>query len=141
VRLRNLLLVVGVLGSMLGCQTPTAPAHPQRWAKAWINALNSHRGEQTSPLLRARGTYEDPESGGALSGLWLGLYLTYRWHQYPEMHFKLRQVTGDARIVVAEWSATGFSRTAGSIEGAFVLRVQDDHIDSVRGYYNALAVH
>lgn len=121
-----------------GCRAPVPPAHPQRWATAWIQAFNSHRGEQISPLLRGTGTYQDPSLEKPLSGPWLGFYLNQRWKQYPEMHYTLKQASGDAHTVIAQWRATGLAREpAGVVAGVFVLRVEDDSIASVRSYYDA----
>jgi len=134
-------LCVVCLLAQPACQSAPPPAHPQRWAKAWINALNSHRGEQAFPLLRDTGTYEDPVIVKPISGVPLRILLTARWRQYPKMHYVLGHVSGDAQTVVAEWTAAGLSREpSDTLAGVFVLRVRDDTLTSVRAYYNAAEV-
>jgi SnoaL-like protein len=119
------------------CRSAPPPAHPQRWAKAWINSLNSQRLVQVSPLLGDPGTYTDPGSGGPLSGEWLAYYFANQWRVYPQLHYELRQVTGDAETVAVEWQATGFgAQHAAPIDGIFILQLRNGMIASVRGYYD-----
>jgi hypothetical protein len=50
------------------CRAHPPAAHPQRWAKAWIDAANSQRLEDWAALLGYTGTYQDPFTVVPLSG-------------------------------------------------------------------------
>jgi SnoaL-like protein len=120
------------------CSSAAPPAHPQRWAKAWINSLNSQHLVQVTPLLGDTGTFADPGTGGPLSGGVLEYYLGNQWRAFPQLHYELRQVTGDAESVAVEWTATGFGTPhAGPIDGVFVMQLRNGVLTSVRGYYDA----
>ena len=140
-RWRSRVAGCGLALIMLGtasCRSPTPPAHPMRWARAWINSVNSQRVEQLLPLLGTTGTFEDSLSGQPLAGELVAYYFTTWWQAFPRLHFTLQRVTGDAQVVAIEWEASGFGDAkAPPIEGVFVLQLRDDAIGSVRGYYNA----
>lgn len=115
------------------------PAHPLRWARAWLDSLNSHRWEQVGPLLGEHGTYEDPLSGGPLDPVPAAFYWYRIWTTFPDLRYQLIRVTGDSHTVAVEWSADGLGTPATTETGMFLLTVDGDSITSVRGYYRTLA--
>jgi SnoaL-like protein len=137
-RCRALSCVLLVLSAVMSCHSAAPPAHPQRWAKAWINALNSQRLAQVTTLLGPAAIYSDPISGGPLSGAALISYLANQWRVFPQVRYELGQVTGDAESVAVEWTATGFGALqAAPIDGVFVMQLRNGTVASVRGYYDA----
>lgn len=115
-----------------------APAHPLRWARAWLDSLNSHRWEQAGVLL-GHGTYEDSLSGGPVDSVSAAFYWYRIWAISPDLRYQLRRVTGDGHTVAVEWSAEGLGTSATAQTGMFLIVVDGDAITSVRGYYNTRA--
>ncbi len=131
-------VVIAALCMAACASSPPRHPHPERWARAWIDSLNSHWWGQVGPLLGEDGVYEDPLSGGALRSepaafFWAGL-----WNRFPELRFQLEQVSGDGDVVAVEWTATGLAPTFPATRGIFILAVQGDALSSVRAYYNAI---
>ena len=132
------LITVVILLAAAGCRTQPEMHRPDRWARAWIDSLNSHDVRQVVPLLVRGATYEDPLSHGEQSGLSLAFLLatTFRWH--PQAHYELGHITADKDRLVVEWKATGL-RTSGDqtpLSGVFVIQFHGDAIASVRGYFD-----
>jgi limonene-1,2-epoxide hydrolase len=128
-----------LLTACAGCRAQPEPSHPMRWAKAWINALNSHRLDQVLPLLAPDATYQDPLSRSVLMGRFLNFLLVVNFKQFPHSHYELKRVIADGDYFAAEWEATGLSKTASQkhLNGVFIIRLQGNAIASVRGYFDA----
>jgi hypothetical protein len=133
-----LIMVVTVLVTA-GCRTQPEIHYPVRWARAWIDSLNSRRLQEIVPLLAPGATYEDPMSGGARSGPSLGFLLFRNVRRYPHAHYELERVTADKDRLAVEWKATGLSKSTNRppLSGVFVIQLQGDAIASVRGYFDA----
>jgi SnoaL-like domain len=131
-----------LLSMTIGCTSPREPEQAQRWAAAWVESLNSHRLQQVAPLLDPTATYQDPLTGKPLSGQGLDIFLTMLWNGSPESRYEVRSVNGTRDFLAVEWSATslGALRVKGPIQGVFLMRFNDDHITSVRGYYDTAAL-
>lgn len=143
VRWASLVIVLAAATVFLGACRPRAqPAHPLRWAKAWIGAVNSHRTAYFAALLGSAGTYEDPLSGGPQSALTLRLLLLWRWRHFPDLHYEIESVTGNSELVAVEWKATGSVAATKErpLRGVFVIQLQGDSIAGVRAYYDARAI-
>jgi len=122
-----------------GCRQPAPPPHPNRWAAAWVSALNSRSPEQVWPLMGEAATYEDPTLPRPLSGQPLIMALLTTWHRWPKLHYEIRRVTGDAQTVVVEWAVTGLrSIDAVPLQGVTLIELRGDRIERVRGYFNSL---
>lgn len=128
-----------LLAAYAGCRAQPEPSHPVRWAKAWIDSLNSHSLEQVVPLLAPDATYEDPLSGGEIPRPFLIYLLLATFHRFPDAHYELGRVTAERDRLAVEWEATGLSKTANQthLKGVFVIRLQGNAIASVRGYFDA----
>ncbi len=135
-------VVFGLLLLAIGCGSPRAPEQAERWAKAWLESLNSHRIQQVAPLLDPAATYQDPMTGKPLSGPPLAIFLATLWNQAPESRYELRSVNGNRGFLAVEWSATGLGQATVKrpLEGVFLIHFNGDRIDSVRGYYDATAL-
>jgi hypothetical protein len=127
--------------ALCGCRSHPRPAHPTRWAKAWIAAVNSHQLVDFDGLLKPTGTYEDSLTNGPRSGPALAYFFILWWHAFPRSHLELQRVTADGDVVVADWTATGLGADTANkpLEGVFVIQPDGDAIASVRGYYDASA--
>lgn len=139
----RLLLPIAVAALLISaCRTPPEPPPRMRWARAWVDAFNSHRLENFGLLLAPAATYEDPVSNGPRSGASLAYHLVARWTKFPTEHYEIERVFGDGNVVVTEWRATGIGvRTKGNpLRGVFLLTVQGDAIAGVRAYYDASGV-
>ena len=131
-------LAVTALIALAGCRTAPPPAHPLRWARAWINAFNSRQLTYFDPLLTSQATYEDASSGGPRSGAALGLLLGSRWNYMPELRFELERATGDKNTVKVEFTATYMTVPPGPPRrGEFIIELQDNLIVRARGYWFA----
>jgi len=138
-------LAVGLAMAVLsagGCHSAAPPAQVERWADAWIMALNSHQLAYFDPLFGPPGTYEDPVTKEPVSGARLGFYLSGQWRRFPKLRYEQGRVTGDRNTVVVEWLATGFTDDpqAKPVPGVFVLALQGEAITSVRAYFDSCAV-
>jgi hypothetical protein len=130
--------VFAVVFSLTACSPrPAELTHPLRWARAWIDSVNSHSWSQVGPLFAPDGTYEDPLSGQPLTPVWAGVLWKRRWKRFPTLHYDLDRVTSEGRVLAVEWTATGVG-TAPSVRGIFIITVDSDVITSVRGYYDAV---
>jgi hypothetical protein len=131
-----------LLSMAIGCTSPRAPEQAERWAKAWVESLNSHQLQQVAPLLEATATYQDPLTKQPLSGQALDIFFTMLWKSAPQSHYDVRGVNGTPEFLAVEWSATGFPglTAKGPLHGVFLLRFNADHIASVRGYYDTTAM-
>jgi limonene-1,2-epoxide hydrolase len=125
-----------------GCTKPQ-PAHPDRWARAWIDSLNSRRLQQVAALFTPDATYEDPLSGGERSGPTLAFLFAFAFYGFPNAHYELGRVTADKDRLAVEWKATGLSRVRNQppVSGVFIIQLQGDAIASVRGYFDASGLH
>ena len=131
-------MVLVLLVMTIGCRSPHAPEDAERWARAWVESLNSHRIQQVAPLLDAAATYQDPVTGRPLSGPPLTMFLVGGWNLAPESHYEVRSVNGNREFLAVEFSATGLGEATarGPLQGVFLIHFNADHIRSVRVYYD-----
>jgi limonene-1,2-epoxide hydrolase len=131
-----------LLMACAGCRAQPEPSHPLRWARAWIDALNSHDLEQVVPLLAPGASYEDPLSGGECSGPFTTFFLLATFRRFPHAHYELARVTADRDHLAVEWEATGLSKTTSQtpLNGVFVIQLRGNAIASVRGYFNTIGL-
>jgi hypothetical protein len=117
---------------LAACAQPARP-HPERWARAWIWSVNTHRFREVDALLAPDAVYEDPLSGGPLRGADIVYYFGWFWAANPNARFAIARVTGDAHTAVVEWTVTGISGRPLLLKGKTVLQIDGDKITSVRG--------
>ena len=116
-------------------------------AKKYFGAWNSRDPEAIVATLAQDGTYEDPTSGGPLSGQALSQYAGGLISAFPDLSFDLvRGVPAGHEMVAAEWlmKGTNSGPFAGdpptgksvALPGADFLTVAGDKIGSVKGYFD-----
>ena len=135
-RLAVVAALIAGMWSGVSCRPQARPAHPMRWARAWIMALNSHDVAYFPPLFGPAGTYQDPFTSRPVLGWEIGFVFARRWRGFPNVHYEIERVTGDSGLVVVEWTASGFGPAMPdhTVRGIFVIAVRGDTIASVRGY-------
>jgi len=109
------------------------------WADLWIAALNAHRVDQLVGLLDADGTYEEPLTGGPLSGAALGEFFSRYWRTWPDLAFTQKAAAADDDRLVLEWRSRG-THVLGkvlTIDGVTVINWAGRRISRVRVYYDA----
>jgi len=120
-------------------------------AQRYFDAWNRHDAEAIIRTFAPGGTYEDPTTKGALSGIAIGDYAKSLWDGFPDLSFEILGVTqNDAGLVAGEWrmkgtnlgSFAGLPPSGHSIvlDGADIIRVGNEGIRSIHGYFDAGAV-
>ena len=116
----------------------------QRYFDAW----NAHDARAIVSTFAAAGTYADPTTPGPLSGEAIGKNAEQLWQSFPDLRFEVRShgSTGDG-LFAAEWTMKGtnsgpFAALPPSgrtvvLPGADFIRVSEDGIQSVQGYFDS----
>lgn len=116
----------------------------QRYFDAW----NAHDARAIVSTFAAGGTYADPTTPGPLSGEAIGKNAEQLWQSFPDVTFEVRShgLAGDD-LVSAEWTMKGTNRgpfgalppTGRTVvlPGADFIRVGEDGIHSVQGYFDS----
>jgi len=114
----------------------------------YFDAWNSHRAELVPVALTDGGTYEDPTTGGPISGDALTTSVAGVHAAFPDVHFEIvsRATTGDT--ATAQWRMQGTNTgplpggpaTGGTLDlpGAdfFTYDAEADKLSSVVGYFD-----
>ena len=116
----------------------------QRYFDAW----NAHDTRAIVSTFAASGTYADPTTPGPLLGEAIGKNAEQLWEAFPDLRFEVRShgSTGDG-LFAAEWTMRGTNsgpfaalpptgRTV-VLPGADFIRVSEDGIHSVQGYFDS----
>jgi steroid delta-isomerase-like uncharacterized protein len=114
----------------------------------YFDAWNSHQPDQVVASLTDDGTYEDPTTGGPLSGAALAANVAGVCEGFPDVHFELVSVATYGDTASAQWRMQGTNTgplpggpaTGGSIDlpGADFLTYDPhaDKVSSVVGYFD-----
>ena len=120
-------------------------------AEAYIAAWNNHDAGAILAVLGPTGTYEDPITGGPISGPALQGYVEALFAAFPDLSFDVVSMadTGPDTMVF-EWvmrgtnhgSLNGLPPTGKTIavEGSDFIRIDGQHIARVKGYFDSGAV-
>jgi steroid delta-isomerase-like uncharacterized protein len=120
-------------------------------AQQYFDAWNRRDPAAVLATMADGGTYEDPGSGGPLSGPAFAAYMQGLFAAFPDVSFSIAS-TGLAApdLVAAQWimrgtnhgSMMGLPPTGKSVEllGADFIRVADGKIRSVQGYFDSRSV-
>ncbi len=123
------------------------PGAVERYFAGWI----ARDAEAVLASLAEDGTYQDPRTGGPVSGAAFRGYMEGLWAAFPDLGFDVgaTHVAGPD-LIAAEWVMTGTntgpmmglppSGRAVRLEGADFFRVSGDRIASVHGYFDAGAI-
>jgi steroid delta-isomerase-like uncharacterized protein len=114
----------------------------------YFDAWNSHEPEQVPAALTAGGTYEDPTTGGPLSGEALTANVAGVLAGFPDVHFEVVSVSTNGDTASAQWRMQGTNTgplpggpaTGGTLDlpGAdfFTYDADADKVSSVMGYFD-----
>jgi steroid delta-isomerase-like uncharacterized protein len=120
-------------------------------AQCYFDAWNRRDADGIVATFAAGGTYNDPASGGPISGQALAGYVKSLWSSFPDLAFEIVSAgtIGDG-LVAAQWIMRGthlgpfqeLPPTGKRIElpGADFIRVVDGAIDTVQGYFETRAL-
>jgi len=114
----------------------------------YFDAWNNHDADALIATFAPGGTYEDPNTGGPLSGTAIGAYAGAAFGIYPDVSFETTgaHAAGDG-LVATQWVMRGTNTgplpggmppTGKAIEvaGADFITYGDDGVHSVRGYFS-----
>jgi steroid delta-isomerase-like uncharacterized protein len=114
----------------------------------YFDAWNSHEPERVPAALTDGGTYEDPTTGGPLSGDALSANVAGVVAGFPDVHFEVVSVSTDGDTASAQWRMQGTNTgplpagppTDGTLDlpGAdfFTYDAEADRVSSVVGYFD-----
>lgn len=120
-------------------------------AERYVEAWNEHDPQRIVDCFAPGGTYEDPATGGALTGEAIADYARGLFEAFPDVRFDVRSTgqLGENRLA-SEWTMRGTHRgpyrnlppTGSSVElpGTDVLELGDGRIESLRGYFDRQAL-
>ena len=120
-------------------------------ARAYFVAWNARDAEAILATLGDGGTYEDPKTGGPISGPHLKGYVEALWAAFPDLNFELAsEAEAGPDSLAAEWimrgtnhgSFAGLPPTGRAVEmrGADFITFADGHIRTVTGYFDGGAI-
>lgn len=114
----------------------------------YFDAWNSHEAERVPGALTEGGTYEDPTTGGPLSGDALAANVAGVYSGFPDVRFDVVSVSTDGDTASVQWRMQGTNTgplpggpaTGGTIDlpGAdfFTYDAEADKVSSVIGYFD-----
>src|SRR5262245_23501261 len=120
-------------------------------AKRYFDAWNRRSPTEIIAAIKVDGTYEDPMTGGPLTGDSIGRYAGGLFEAFPDLSFEILSAaeTGPT-TVAAQWimrgtntgSMQGAPPTGKSItlDGADFIVVSDDKVATVKGYFDTAEV-
>ena len=125
----------------------TAAQIAQRYFEAW----NRRDAAAIVATFADGGAYADPVTPRPLTGAAIGAYAEGLWATFPDLSFEFVSVAqNDSGLVAAEWLMTGTNSgsfnglpptgTAITLPGADFVRVEEDKIRSVQGYFDSISL-
>lgn len=125
--------------------------NPAESAQRYFDAWNRHDAAGIVSTFHDGGTYADPTTPGPLTGQAIGAYAQVLWAAFPDLSFEVASLAqnGDG-LVAAEWVMRGVNTgsfmglpptgVTVTLPGSDFIRVEDDKIRSVQGYFDGGAV-
>ena len=84
----------------------------ERYVRGWV----AHDADAVLATLNADGTYEDPSTGGPVSGQAFKAYMQGLWSAFPDLTFEKQSLGAMAAdLIAAQWVMTGTN--SGSMMG------------------------
>jgi steroid delta-isomerase-like uncharacterized protein len=119
----------------------------ERYVRGWV----AHDADAVLATLNADGTYEDPSTGGPVSGQAFKAYMQGLWSAFPDLTFEKQSLGAMAAdLIAAQWVMTGTNSgsmmglppTGRRVElrGADFFRMKNGKIQTVTGYFDAREV-
>jgi steroid delta-isomerase-like uncharacterized protein len=120
-------------------------------ANRYFDAWNRHSPEDIVSSIEPGGTYEDPLTGGPLSGSEIARYSGELFHAYPDVSFELVNVAeAGPDSVAAQWMMRGTNTgpmqgapptgKSVSLGGADFIVTKGDRVASVKGYFDTAEI-
>jgi steroid delta-isomerase-like uncharacterized protein len=117
-------------------------------AHRYFDAWNRHDAHDIVSLFAEGGTYADPSTHGPLQGASIGANAAQLWAAFPDLRFEIVSVDqGADGMVAAQWMMLGTNHGSMSsmpptgkpieLPGADFIRIADDRITSVTGYFDS----
>ncbi|MGD0949677.1 MAG: nuclear transport factor 2 family protein [Candidatus Binatia bacterium] len=130
-------LTLAILVLLCACTRQSPPTHPERWARAWISAMNSRSVEQVVGLFGKGGTYEAPGTNGPISDGQLAWFLNAIWQVSTSLIFVPERVTAEGDRIRVEWHVRN-ERKDGQVvtfKGVTEIEVEGSHIRRARTFF------
>lgn len=118
--------------------------------QAYINGWNNHDATAVLDTFGEGGTYEDPTTGGPVSGEAFRASMTGFWSAFPDVSFELGTIHGTDEAVSFEWtmrgtntgSMNGLPPTGKSVilHGSDFITLRNGRIRIVKGYFDSAGV-
>jgi steroid delta-isomerase-like uncharacterized protein len=119
-------------------------------ARRYFDAWNARDPEAVAAAFSPGGVYRDPGVPGGLDPAATGAYAAGLWGTFPDLAFAVDDVAAAGPTLWARWTMTG-TDTGGmgglpptgraiTVEGADLIRVEDDGVASVQGFFDSGAV-
>lgn len=120
-------------------------------AQAYFDGWNARDADAILATLGEGGTYEDPKTGGPITGPRLKGYVETLWAAFPDLSFEIasKAETGPDSLA-AEWIMRGTNRgsmaglpptgKAVELRGADFMKFGDGTIQAVTGYFDGGAI-
>ncbi|HEY7447315.1 MAG TPA: nuclear transport factor 2 family protein [Vicinamibacterales bacterium] len=120
----------------------------ERLVQRYFDAWNAHDARAIVSTFSKNGTYADPTTPGPLSGEAIGQNAEQLWSSFPDVTFQIRShgSMSDGRFA-AEWTMKGTNTGSFAglpptgrgvvLPGADFIRVSENGIDLVQGYFDA----
>lgn len=119
-------------------------------AGRYFAAWNARDRDAVAGAFAPGGTYRDPTVPEGLDAAGTGAYAGGLWEVFPDLAFTVDDRVADGDTVWARWTMTGTddggmaglppTGRAITVEGADLIRVADDGVASVQGFFDAGAV-
>jgi steroid delta-isomerase-like uncharacterized protein len=120
-------------------------------ASQYFAAWNRRDGSAVAAMFAVGGTYEDPATGRPLEPPGIAEYARGLFEAFPDLHFEVVSMAASGpSSVAAEWvmHGTNSGPLAGNppsggtvaLAGADFIRVEDERVGSVRGYFDQRAL-
>ena len=119
--------------------------------RPYFAAWNARSADAILAALNDSGTYEDPGTGGPISGEALRAHVTGLWSAFPDLRFEERSLAGTGESSAAAlWimrgtntgSMMGLPPTGKAVElhGADFIALKTGKVETVAGYFDTSAV-
>src|SRR5262245_2013213 len=120
-------------------------------AKRYFDAWNRRSPEDIVAAIAPGGTYEDPMSGGALSGAAIAKYAAGLFQAFPDLTFELlHEAETGPNSVAAQWLMRGTNSgtmqgapptgKSVALQGADFITTNGDKVASVKGYFDTAEI-
>jgi steroid delta-isomerase-like uncharacterized protein len=125
--------------------------NPLEAAVRYFDAWNRRSPDDILASIQPGGTYEDPLTGGPLTGAAIGQYAAGLFAAFPDLSFELASLAeAGANAVAAQWIMRGVNTgsmqgapptgNAVTLPGADFITIQGGKVASVRGYFDTAEV-